>query len=146
MAETQDASTGYMGEAWIHNGTSLVELVQVTRITLPDEEIEQVDKTHLKSPNRRREYMDGLIAGSEVEIGLNYRPLSDTDVLIRAAKAARDSRAVKLVIPENGVAVAQATFNGTVLGYNRGEITADGKMDATVRIRVDTAETFAAVS
>lgn len=144
MAETQEASIGWGGEAWLHNGTALTELVQVTGFTLPNEEVEQVETTHLKSAGRRKTYTDGLVEGGEVTINLNYRPLSDTDVLIRAAQAARDSREVELHIPEAGTIVAVASFMGTVIGYDRGEVTAGGLMTGSVTIRVDSAETFAA--
>lgn len=142
--ETQEASTGWNGEAWMHDGTSLYELVQVKSFTLPNDESERVETTHLKSPNRRRQYTPGMSEGGEITIVLNFRPLSDTDIKLRAAKAAADSRDWELHIPELGDVVAVSSFMGTVTGYDRGEITADGVMEATVTVTVDSEETFAA--
>lgn len=144
MAETQDPSIGWGGEVWLHNGAELYELVQVVSFGLPNFETEDVEVTHLKSPNRIRQFIDGLKTGGSVDIVINYRPGSDTDTLIRAAKAAGDSREIKFGIPENGVVVYEVETMATVKAYDRGEVSADGKMEATVTVRIDAEETQAA--
>lgn len=144
--ETQLAGTGWGGEFWVHNGTTLTELKQVVSFTLPQDETDEVDITHLKSAGRRREYAEGLIDSGEFTVVLNYRPNSDTDILLRGFQAAGGQRAFKAVIPERGVATWQVTGNVIMRGYDRGEVNAEDKMEATVTFRVTGALTEAVYS
>ena len=149
MAETTEASTGYAGEVWLSTDTTtgnLAELVEVVSFSLPSDTAERVETTHLKSPNRRREYTSGMIDGGELEGTLNFRPGTDTDQLIEAALVAGDSRAVRFNIPELGTLAY--TYDTTVLvtAYAKGEVTADGKMEATATMAVTGAVTGGAYS
>jgi predicted secreted protein len=139
------AKTGWGGEFHLHNGTVLFELVEVVSFTLPNGTSETVEATHLKSPNRRREYIAGMIEDGELEVVLNYVPGSTTDTLILDALADGDARAFMAVIPR---ATADWEIEGTVIatGYDRGEVVADGKMEATVTFRLTGATTEAAAS
>jgi len=147
MAETQVASTGYNGE--VHLSTddtagNLAELVQVVSFSLPSDTSERVETTHLKSPNRRREYTSGMIDGGEVEATLNFRPGSDTDLAIEEALASGDERAARFVIPELGTPTYQYDTTVVVTGYDKGEVVADGKMEATVTMAISGAVTGSA--
>jgi len=144
MAETQEASVGYNGEVHLHNGTALYELLQVKSFTIPTMERERVETTHLKSPNWRRQYLSTFYAESTFQAVLNSRPLSDTDTLLRAAVAEGDTRAALLVLPENGEPVAQIPLTVKVTGYEPGEVTADGVMEATATFLVITVGTIVA--
>lgn len=149
MAETTEASTGYAGEVWLSTDDTtgnLAELIEVVSFSLPSDTAERVETTHLKSPNRRREYTSGMIDGGELEVTLNFRPGTDTDQLIEAALAAGDSRAVRFNIPELGTLAY--TYDTTVLvtAYAKGEVTADGKMEATMTMAVTGAVTGGAYS
>lgn len=138
-----DAKTGWGGEVHLHNGTALTELVEVVSFGLPDDETDEVEVTHLKSPGRRKEFISGLTDGGEVEVELNYIPGSPTDILIRAARAAGDTRAVKFVVPD-GDSNWEVTTTAFVRGYGRGPIAAGDRMNATVRLRISGAATEAA--
>jgi hypothetical protein len=147
--ELQDPSIGWGGE--VHLSTdettgNLEELVQVVSFGLPNDEVDEVEVTHLKSPNRRKEYIAGLGDGGEVEVVLNYRPGSDTDILLLAAKAARNTRAVRFVIPNNGVPAYQVDTFAYVSGYDRGTVSAGEKMEVTVTFRITGDETQAPVT
>ncbi|AMK19332.1 phage tail tube protein [Sphingobium sp. MI1205] len=144
MAETQDASTGYMGEVWLHNGTALYELTQVKNYKIPGGGArEQVEKTHLKSPNWRREYLSTFYEDSDFDVVLNSRPLSTTDTLLEAARVAGDTRAMLVVIPEDGVPVAQISLTAKCINYDRGEVGED-VIEATATFRVMTIEAIEA--
>jgi len=137
MAETQDASVGYMGSVKLHNGTILYELQHVKSFDIPDlGEREQVETTHLKSANWRREYVSTFYEDSDFNVMLNFRPLSDTDVLLSDALYEGDVRAMKIVIPENGVPAAQITLTARCINYNRGEVAPNDVMEATATFRV----------
>jgi len=140
---TSEAQIGWGGEVHLHNGTALTELVEVVSFALPDEEVDEVEVTHLKSPNRRREFISGLSDAGTVDVELNYVPGSTTDALIRAAKAAGDSRAVRFVIPD-GTGTWQIDTFAYVSGYSRGPVAAGDKMSATLRLRITGAQTEAA--
>lgn len=147
MAETQEASIGWGGEVWLGTdatAATLAELVQVVSFTLPSDSTDRVETTHLKSPNRRREYTSGLIDGGEVSVVLNFRPGSDTDTKLEAALTAGDERSAKFVVPQLGVAAWDYSTTVIVTGYDKGEVTADGKMEATVTLAVSGAITAAA--
>src|SRR6478752_4496230 len=139
MAETQDATLGYGGEFHLYNGSALYELVEVKEFDIPSPGArEQVETTHLKSADWRREYVSSFYEDSDFEVVLNTRLLSDTDVLLADALSDGDDRAFKAVIPENGVAAAQIEGTARCTGYSRGRVTADGVIEATATFRVVT--------
>jgi len=139
MAETQEATVGYMGEVWLHDGTSLYELTQVKSFQIPGGgERDQVETTHLKSPNWRREYVSTFYADSDFEVVLNSRPLSTTDELLETARQDGDVRAMKVVLPEDGEPAAQIELTVKCINYDRGEVTPDGVIEATATFRVVT--------
>jgi len=140
MADDQLAGIGWGGEFWLSNGATptpvLTELVQVKSFTLPQDEVEQVETSHLKSPGRRREYAPGMIEGGEFEVVLNFRAGSDTDQLLAEALTAGDTRDFKAVIPERGVPVWDIEGECIVSGYDRGEVNIDDAMEATVTCKI----------
>lgn len=140
-----DAKTGWGGEFHLHNGTALTELVEVVSFTLPNGQTEQIDATHLKSPNRKREFISGMIDDGEMTVVVNYVPGSATDILIRAAKAAADARAFMAVIPRE-TADWEVTGEAIVTGWDRGEIVADGVMRGTITLKVTGDQTEAAAA
>jgi len=70
----------------------LVELDEVQEIPIGEDEAEDVDVTHMKSPGRRKEYTSGLIEPGTATLSMNYIPGSPTDTLIREAHAAGKPR------------------------------------------------------
>jgi hypothetical protein len=146
MAETQVASSGWGGEVWLSSDSdaaNLIELVQVVSYALPSDEAETIETTHLKSPGRRREYTQGMIEGGEVEVVLNFRPGSDTDLAIEEALASGDPRAVLFVVPELGIPTWQYSTLAIVSAYDKGDVAADGKLEATMTLKL-TGETIGA--
>lgn len=126
------AKTGWGGSFhFTNNSAVLTELVEVKSFTLPNGEVEQLDATHLKSPNRRREKVAGMIDDGDLQVVLNYVPGSATDLLIMQAYTEGDTRAYEANVPR---ATTDWTISGTafVSGVDRGEIVADGIMEVTV--------------
>lgn len=147
MAETAEASIGYNGEVWLSTDATegnLVQLVQVVSFDIPQDQVERVETTHLKSPNRRREYTAGLVDGGEAEVVLNFRPGSDTDQLLEDALMAGDERAVRFNVPHLGVLAWTYDTTAIVTGYDRGTVAAGDKMEATVTLAISGAVTSAA--
>lgn len=151
MAETQKPTLGAYGQFWLHNGATpgaLVKLVQVREFDVPGPSTrEQTESTHLESPNWRREFISGWYEEQDIEIVLNCRPLSTTDTLLAAALAADNVRAFKANLPEQGTLTSQIEGTCRVIGYNRGRVTPDGVLEATVTLRlvtVDAVEAYVA--
>ena len=81
-------------EALIGHGTgfflglteaTLIEIEEVTKVPFAEETADDVEKTHYKSPNRRKEYGGGMIEPGEDTLELNYIPGSPTDARLREA-------------------------------------------------------------
>lgn len=99
-----DARIGWGGELWVSSDNTeanLVELAEVRECTFPQDEVEESDATHLKSPGRRREFKAGLIDGGEFTATLNYVPGSATDLLLTGAKVDGTTRKIRIVIPDD---------------------------------------------
>jgi predicted secreted protein len=139
-----DVQIGYGCQFWLHNGTALTKLAEVMQVSLPNEQVDEVEATHMESPNRTREYVSGLIDPGEITLELNYIAGSTTDTLINAAKASGAQRDCKIVVPAKTAAQA-FTFKGIVKGYER-NAPIDDRQTATVTIRIAGAVTQAADS
>lgn len=141
-----EAKTGWGGEFWLDNASdALTELVEVVSFTLPNSQTDTIDASHLKSPNRRREYITGMIDDGELEVVLNYVPGSATDVLLRAAQEDGEVRDYKAVVPREA---ANWEIEGQciVTGWDRGTVVGDAKMEGTLTLRLTGSSTEAAAA
>lgn len=145
-----EARIGWGGECWLStDGTmgNLIELLEVVSFGLPDDQVDEVEATHLKSPNKRKEYIAGLADGGDIEVTLNYVPGSPTDIAVRNAKDARNTRAIRFVIPdEAGMPEWKVETYGFVKGYSRGPISAGDKIEATITVRITGAQAESSVA
>jgi len=136
---------GWGAEFQLHNGTSLIELVGVFELTVPNEQADDVEITNFKSAGKKREYIQGLIETGEGTMSMNYVPGSATDTLCQAAKSAGDTRAYKIVIPDAaGDPAWEIDGFCYVKGYERG-IPVDDRITATLTVKFtgDTTEAAA---
>jgi len=115
--------------------TTMTKLAEVTSVSLPNEQVAEVEVTHYESPGRTREYIAGLNDAGELTIGINYLPGSDTDDMIVAAKADGLVRTMRITVPGGSANGQFFTFPGFVRGYERG-VPLDDKMTATITIRI----------
>jgi len=136
------ALIGFGAAFWLSNGTGLVELGEIVTITPPNAQTADVESTHFKSDNRRREYIAGLIEDGEGTFEMNYVPGSATDALIQAALNAAATRAYMIVLPAPS---GTWRINGSCIikGYER-NISMDDRMTATLTVRFTGAKTEAA--
>lgn len=136
MADNQLAGTGHRAQFWLNNAAAtpvLTRINQVVSFGLPSSERDEVETTHLDSD--AKEYAPGLQDFGEFEVTLNLRPGSDTDLLLEAAAEEGNQRAFKAVLPIRGVLTRNYTGQCFVKSYDKGEITVDGKMEATLSCR-----------
>lgn len=145
-----EARTGWGGEVHLSTDATtgnLVELVEVVSFDTPQDEADEVEATHLKSPNKRKEFIQGMIDGGEATITLNCVPGGATYNLLLAAKAAGDTRAVRFILPDQvGDPDWQIDTFGFVKRFSPGTVTGGDKIEATAVIRISGAQTEAAAA
>jgi hypothetical protein len=140
-----NARIGWGSEVWFANASDTITLLgEVISFGLPDDEVEEVEATHLKSPDRRREFIAGMQDSGEIEVTMNYVPGSATDLLIMEAKESGETRPIRFVLSDNtGAGDWQIDTTAFVRGYARGPISPSEKAEATVRFRITGASTEA---
>lgn len=98
--DIDDVELGAGSEFWLADDAgNLTELEMVLEVPMPQETDDLVEVTHMKSPGKRKEYIGGWSDGSEADVVMNYVPGSKTDKLIREAKASKERRAYRIVLP-----------------------------------------------
>lgn len=132
MAETE-ASIGYGSFFHISqdNGATWIDLAEVYDITPPNDTVDEVDATHMQSPNRTREFIPGLIDPGEASFEMNFVPGSASDLKIAEIKTAGERVKCRVTFPN----AVTWTFSGWVSGYEPA-VPTDDKMTATVTWRV----------
>jgi hypothetical protein len=139
-----EARSGWGGEFHLSTDddpANYVELEEVVSFTLPDDTIDEIEASHLKSPGNRKEYIAGMIDGGDVTVEFNYVPGSDTDLALRNARDTRTIRAVKFGIPNKlGVVTHEVETFGFLKGYSRGPIEGGSKIAAQATFRITGAQ------
>jgi predicted secreted protein len=140
-----EALIGWSAEFWLDNASgTLTQLAEILSVTPPNPQVEDVEATHMLSPNRRREYISGLIEDGEGTFEMNLVPGSATDTLIQAAVADGVARSYKIVIPD-GAFGWEIEGDCIVKGYER-NIPIDDRMTATMTVRFTGESTEAAAA
>ena len=138
-----DALIGWDTEFWLDNASGvLTQIAEVISVTPPNPQADDIEVTHYKSPNRRREYIAGLIEDGEGTIEINYVPGSASDILIRAAVNDGAERDYRIVLPD-GDTGWQIDGKCIVKGFER-SVPIDDRMTATITVRFTGASTEAA--
>lgn len=137
-----DARIGWGGELWLatdNTEATLTELVEVRDVSFPQDEADEHEVTHLKSPGRRKEFLQGLIDGGEFTATFNYVPGSATDLLLTAAKDVGTTRKARIVVPDEsgtGAADWNFTFSTFVKRYAPETMEPNAPITATATFRV----------
>jgi hypothetical protein len=142
--QSSNAMLGYGSYFRVANSgdspTELMYLAEVSNITPPSATVDQVDVTHMQSPDRRREFIRGLIDGGEASFEMNFVPGSESDIILldwlSTPYTEVSRRACQIIFP-NG---KYWNFNGELTGYEISSPT-DDKMVATCTIKVTGAVT-----
>ncbi len=141
-----DATIGYLSQFWIDNRAGvLTELAEVRRIQMPnDATFEQIEATHLKSPDRRREYVRGFRTDREYEVEFNYVPNSPTDVIMRGLAGTDGTYAARIVEFDGFAQVATHDFDVRNVSFTISDIETEAVKMVTLTFRVasDVASTY----
>ncbi len=131
MADTQ-AAIGYgsvVELADVATPTAYDYVGEVKSITPPSETTDTPDATHMQSPNKTREFIDGLTDPGEFSFDMNLVPGSASDRLLMAAKGKRK------VVRQTFASGHQLIFFGVRSGYEK-SVPLDDVMTATVTFKV----------
>jgi hypothetical protein len=118
---------------------TLTLLAEVRTAGFPQDETDEIEVTHLNSPDRYKEFIQGLIDAGEFNITLNYVPGSATDLLLTAAKGTGTVRKARIVVPDNsgtGAADWNFTFPAFIKKYAPDEMNPNEAVTATATFRV----------
>jgi hypothetical protein len=145
-----EARIGWGGELQLSTDGTLgncAELIEVRSYNAPTDEADEHEVTHLKSPDRRKEYLQGLIDAGEVSATLNYIPGSATDLLLTDALDSGTTRAVRFIIPDPaGAAAWKIETSGFVKRYAPDTVEANAPITATLTLRITGGKTQGAVT
>lgn len=128
------ARIGHGTEFWLDSaGDVLTQLSELTGVTPPNFQTEDIDATHFGSTGGVREYIAGLTDPGEGDFEFNLVPGGATDLLLQAALDDGAARDYEIILPDGAFG---QKFAGTciVKGYSR-DIPVDGKMMATATVR-----------
>lgn len=117
-------------------------IAEVISITPPQAVADDVEVTHLSSPNRTKEYIQGMIDAGEASISINWLPGDATHDELTGLLANQISGAVKnwrIVLPN---ALLTWQFPGYVKSFEPEEITAGDKLGASVTFKVTGASSY----
>jgi hypothetical protein len=115
--------------------SDLISLGEIYNITPPSAVVDQIDVTHMQSPNRRREFIAGLVDGGETSFEMNYIPgsIGDTELheILDTPVGQTRRRTARIRYP-NGVT---HTFEVELQRYESA-VPTDDKMSSTVTFKV----------
>jgi hypothetical protein len=137
-----EARIGWGGKLYLstdNTEANLALLAEVRSVGFPQESTDEVEVTHLNSPNRHKEYIQGLIDSGEFNATLNYDPGSATDLLLTDAKDTGTTRKARIVVPDNdglGTAAWNFTFSCFVKKYAPDTMEPNSAIQTTVTFRV----------
>lgn len=112
-------------------------LAEVTEVSPPNLQVDDVEATHFISDNRTREYISGLIEGGEASVGMNRIPGSTTEILLMGLQTSGTKIQVLITWPNSTTWM----FLGHVKGYETSS-PIDDRMTATVTFKVDGSQTI----
>lgn len=130
-----DAKIGYGTRYEIWDDTlsppAYVFISEVITVTPGEAVADRIDATHMMSPNRRREYISGLIDSGEASFEINWIPGNATDLLLRELMNSGETENHRITFPGG----ARVRFAASLIGYAK-EIPVDDRMTATITVAV----------
>lgn len=141
MAATE-AAIGYGSKFAIGDGADpevFTDVAEVTSITPPSDTIDVIDATHMQSPNKTREFVEGLIDPGECSFDINFVPGGDADTAIQALKGTGVHN-FRITFAPGDTGAVTWDFAGILTGYEP-DVPVDDKMTASVTVKVTSSYT-----
>lgn len=76
------------------------KLVGVGDISFPEAVSDEIETTHMESPNGEKEYIGGLTDNGEMTIPLHWVPTSESDVCLSEIRASREIVILEVTTPD----------------------------------------------
>lgn len=133
------ATTGYNATVQLDNAAgSLTTLGEVISVTPFGANVGTVEATHLTSTSGFREHIPTLSDMGEGAVTINFDPGSATDSLVRTAITDRLVRTFKVTYPDASTFACECF----VTSWEIGEVTPDGKMEASLGVKFTGVATY----
>jgi predicted secreted protein len=133
---TTQANIGYGAKLELHNGSSYVQVGEVTKLTPPNIAVDPVDATHTESEGAAREFIAGLIDYGEIKVEMNLVADSASDQLIRDLLVAREVVPWRITLPPLSDSPNHNLSGNGILTAYEADAPLDDKMVATLTIKV----------
>ncbi len=123
------AVVGYATTFLKHSGTAVAEITKISGTGIMREAVEA---TNLSSPSEWKEFIFGLLGGTDITVEMNYLPTNTQQKLIISDMIAGTSGSYDVVLP-NGTSI----WNSTMLpvGFEIGGLEPNSKMTATAKFK-----------
>lgn len=129
---TTEADIGYGGKVEVETSTGVwFELAEVTNVTPPNESVDVIEATHMQSPGRTKEFIQGMIDPGDFSCELNWVPGGATDDYVIAWRVSGETRSVRITTPND----TTYTFPAFVTGWSP-QMPNNDKMAATLTCKV----------
>ena len=112
-------------------GSTYTAIGEVTSITPPNESVDVIDVTHMDSPNRTREFIQGLIDPGDASAEVNWVPGGVTEDFVLGWRTSGETRNVRITMAND----TTYTFPAFVTGWSP-QAPVDGKLAATLTMKV----------
>lgn len=127
-----------------------VRVAEVVSVTPPSLARDAVDATHTESPEKWREFIPGLRDGGEASIEMNFIPAGAGTERILQSFNSDDVASCRIIFPDGDADASPITatvweFSGFITGFAP-EAPVDGKMSATVTVKISGKPTFLAAA
>ncbi|WP_374578297.1 phage tail tube protein [Phenylobacterium sp.] len=113
-------------------GATWTKMLEVRSVTPPNESVDEPEATHMESPGRYKEFVQGLIDPGDMSFSVNHIEGGVTDDYIATWRGQGDTRLVRISWPSG----RWRRFGGFVKGYVPDEITPGEIQTATITFRV----------
>lgn len=134
MAVAPKAGTGAKSQFWLHNGTSLVQLLGAKSIKFPTASRGEVEITDLES--EAAEFAPDLPDFGTFPVVFNHKDGSETDTVLSAAAADPNGRAFKIVLAVRGVLTSDYTGTAYLQEYELPELAQGSVQESTATFRM----------
>lgn len=114
---------------------SFTDLAEVLSISPPSQSVDIIDVTHLKSTDRIREFIAGMIDPGEVSMEMNLVPGSASEIAIQALEGLSTTTNFRVTFPDGTAGSVTWIFAGFLAGYEPA-IPSGEKMTANVSFKV----------
>lgn len=112
MSDALSAAGTYISVGDGSSPVSYTEIGEVKSIGGPNESSEEIDVTHLRSPGRRREFIQSFLDAGELPLTVNWIPSNGSQQTIKNLYGSGEVRGFKINYPNGSVQLFHAFVKG----------------------------------